>query len=908
VLDRFVEAIVAGRSQSLVMLGEPGIGKSALLRYLEARSSECRLAFVTGVQSEMELAFAGLHQLLVPMLDEIEQLPSPQCEALRTALGIGSGSTPDRFLVSLAVLSLLSNVAEEQPLVCLIDDEQWLDRVSVQVLAFVARRLDAESVGLVFACRTRSEELVGLAGLNVEALRENDARALLNSVLAGPLDSRVRDRIVCEARGNPLGLLELPRSVTPAELAGGFGLPRTAQPAARMEAAFERRIGALPPETLRLLQIAAAEPVGDPTLLWRAAKLMGIGDQAATSAVEDGLIEIGTRVLFRHPLVRSVAYRSASPQARRDVHRVLGEATDAQMDPDRRAWHRAQAANNHDEETASELELSADRALERGGLAAAAAFMERAATLTPEATCRARRLLAAARAKREAGSLDAALGLLVKVEAGPLDPLQAAETQHLRGQITFDQRRPSDASRLLLAAAKRLESLDVNSAREAHLEALGAALWSSGVDTPGDVLEVAQAAQDAPCGLDPPRVMDVLLDAFALRLTKGYSASAPSFARAIELFLASDINNDEAGRWLCLTAGRAGGIAALELWDAESWRVLVTRQVQFARATGALVHLQLALNLLAWTHVVAGELPLAALLFEEDRMIADATGNAPVAHNEMLFAAWKGEVDSATELIEATVRTTAAGGLGVVSAAYASSVLYNGLGRHEAARDTASRAFGTDPVGYGPLLLPEIAEAASKVGDVALVKTALDWISERTRVTPSEWALGIEARVRALLSEGDAAEGHYRQSILRLGRTSIRPQLARSHLLYGEWLLNERRRSEAREELRIAYDMLDKMEIGAFAQRARRQLVAIGGSTGARRVTAGNGLTAKESQIAVLAREGLSNPEIGARLFISPRTVQYHLHKVFTKLGIGSRNELDRVLSNGSIEHALREE
>jgi DNA-binding CsgD family transcriptional regulator len=895
-LDRLLGAVRAGQSRALVVRGDPGAGKTALLDYLVEHASGCRVARVAGVQSEMELAFAGVHQLLAPMLDHLERLPGPQRAALATAFGLSPGSAPDRFLVGLAVLSLLSEVADERPLVCVVDDEQWLDRASAQVLAFVARRLVAESVALVFAARVPSDEVAGLPELLVEGLGEGDARALLEGVVTGPLDPGVRDQLVSEARGNPLALLELPRGVTPAELAGGFGLPSVVPLAGRIEESFRRRLDALPADTCALLLVAAADPVGDPLLVWRAAGRLGIGTEAATPAADAGLLEVGARVRFRHPLVRSAVYRSASVQERRDVHGALAEVTDPEVDPDRRAWHRAQATPGPDEDVAAELERSAGRAQARGGLAAAAAFLERAAMLTPDPARRGQRLLAAARAKRDAGALEAALGLLVAVEAGPLDALRTAEVEHLRGQIAFDQRRVGDAARLLLSTAKRLEPLDAGLARETHLEALGTAIWAGSADGSGGVGEAAEAARAAPPGPDPPRVVDVLLDAFALRLTEGYAAAAPLLTRALKLVLALDVASGEAGRWLWLTGRRAGAIIALELWDYESWHALVARQTQVARDTGALVQLQLALNILAWTHLVAGELTAAAQLFEEDRLIAEATGNPPIAYNEMLLAAWRGREAQASELIEATLQAPTAGGLGVISASYASSVLNNGLGRYDAARDAAWRAFERDPVAHGPFLVPELAEAASRTGDLALVRAALGWLSERTRVTSSEWALGIEARVHALLSGGNTAERRYRESIARLGRTRLRAELARSHLLYGEWLRRENRRLDAREQLRTAHEMFASMGAEAFAGRARRELLATGETVRKRTVETRGELTAQEAQIARLARDGLSNPEIGSRLFISVRTVQYHLHKVFTKLDIRSRSQLDRVL------------
>ena len=448
-LDRLLGAVRAGQSRALVLRGEPGSGKTALLDYLVEHASGCRVARAAGVQSEMELAFAGVQQLLAPMLDRLERLPGPQRAALATAFGLSPGSAPDRFLVGLAVLSLLAEVAEERPLVCVVDDEQWLDQASAQVLAFVARRLVAESVALVFAARVPSDEVAGLPELVVEGLGEGDARALLDAVLTGPLDERVRDQLVSEARGNPLALLELPRGMTPAELAGGFGLAGGLPLPSRIEESFRRRLEALPADTRVLLLVAAADPVGDPLLVWRAAGRLGIGTEAATPAADAGLLEVGARVRFRHPLVRSAAYRSASVQERRDVHRALAEATDPELDPDRRAWHRAQATPGPEEDVAAELERSAGRAQARGGLAAAAAFLERAAMLTPEPARRGQRLLAAARAKRDAGALEAALGLLDRSRTGRPDRAcwsSTSDEQEARRQDWLPYRKAGAAS------------------------------------------------------------------------------------------------------------------------------------------------------------------------------------------------------------------------------------------------------------------------------------------------------------------------------------------------------------------------------------------------------------------------------------------------------------------------------
>jgi DNA-binding CsgD family transcriptional regulator len=900
VLDQLLDAVRGGEGRSLAVRGDPGVGKTALLEYLAEHASGCRVMRVAGVQSEIQLAFAGLHQLCAPMLDRLQRLPAPQRAALRTAFGLGPGSAPDRFLVGLATLGLLAEVAEEHPLLCLVDDAQWLDQASAQVLGFVARRLAAESVGLVFAVRVAGDELAGLPELVVEGLQEADARALLEAVLTGPLDAQVADRMLAEARGNPLALLELPRGLPPAELAGGFALPDVMPLSGRIEASFRRRLELLPADTRLLVQLAAADPVGDPVLLWRAAERLGIATQAATPAAEAGLLEVGTRVLFRHPLVRSAAYRSASTEQRRAVHGALAEVTDAQLDPDRRAWHLAQAAPGPDEKVAEELERSADRAQVRGGVAAAAAFLERAALLTPEHGRRARRLLAAARAKRAAGALDAALELLVAVEASAPDPLRTAEVEHLRGLITFVQRGASDGARQLLSAARRLEPLHASLPREMYLEALGAAIWADDLDSPGVLRAAAEAARAVPPAPDPPRAVDLLLDGFALRLTEGHAVAAPTLTRALELGLALDVADDEVDRWRWLATGRASAIAALELWDAESSHTLAARQVRFARDTGAPVYLQYALNALATTHLLAGELGTAARLLEEDRLIAEVTGNPPARYAAMMLKAWRGREPAASELIEVTSREATALGMGrlVNAASYASSVLDNGLGRHDAARDAAWRAFERDELGVGPLIVPELAEAAARTGDQALVGAALQWLSERTRAAPTEWALGIEARVRALLSEGDAAEKLYRESIDRLGRTRVRVQLARAHLLFGEWLRRQRRRLDARAQLRIAHGLLEAMGIEAFAERASRELQATGETAHKRTVAARDALTAQEAVIARLACAGLSNPEIGARLSISARTVQYHLGKVFAKLAISSRGQLGQVLAS----------
>lgn len=904
-LDRLVEGARMGQSQALVIRGEAGIGKTALLDHLRERAAGCRIAQAVGVESEMELAFAGLHQLCAPMLGQLSRLPSLQGDALATAFGQRTGNPPDRFLVALAVLSLIAETAEDEPLICLVDDAQWLDQVSAQTLAFVARRLCAERVALVFAVREPNDDrdLAGLPELTIGGLNDTDAGELLDSVIKGPLDRRVRNRIIAETHGNPLALLELPRAWTTAELVDGFDEPNATPLAGRIADGFQRRLEALPVETRRLLLVAAAESLGDATLLWRAAGELGLGPDAARAAEEAGLIEVGARVRFRHPLVRAAAYRLASPDDRREAHRALVAVTDPERDADRRAWHRAHATALPDEQIAAELECSAHRAQQRGGLAAAGARLERAAQLTPDPVRRAQRELAAARVKRDAGALDAALGLLASVEAGPPDALRAAEVEHLRGRIAFDQRRASDAARLLLDAARRLDPLDADLARETYLEALSAAMWASGPGAPDVLSQAAEAARAAPPAREPPREIDVVLDALATRFTEGYATAAPLLTRALEIVQNLGTEDGEAARTGWVVGNRASGIIATEVWDFDSGRLFGERQVQTARDTGALVQLQFALNYLALNQLLAGELAAAALLIEEDRTAAEATGNAPVAYAGMLLGALRGHEEVASRLIAPARRDASTRGQGriVTFADYASAVLFNGLGRHDEARDAARRVFEHDVVGgYQTLVTAELAEAASRTGEPALVLAAIDRMSERTRATPTEWALGIEARLKALLqallSHDEEADVLYRKSIEHLSRTAIRVELARGHLLYGEWLRRNGRRIDARDQLRKAHDMLAAMGLDGFSERARRELAATGENARKRTYETRGQLTPQEEQIAQLARDGLSNPEIGTRLFLSPRTVEWHLRKVFTKLGVASRKELRRAL------------
>jgi DNA-binding CsgD family transcriptional regulator len=874
----------------LVVRGDAGIGKSALLDYLVRSASGCRVERATGIEYEMELAYAGLHQLCSPMFDRRERLPDPQRSALETAFGLSAGPPPDRFIVALAVLGLLSDVAEEQPLVCVVDDAQWLDEASALALAFVARRALAESVGLVFAVRqpARVRELAGLPELMLGGLKESDARALLDSAWPGRLDEQVRDRVIAESHGNPLALLELPRGLAPAELAGGFGLLDVDSLVNRIEQSFVRRLESLPDETRRLLLLAAAEPIGDMPLLWQAARGLGLGVDAAAAAQSAGLIELGARVRFRHPLVRSATYRGATPHDRREVHRALAEATDPDEDPDRRAWHRAHAAGGLDEAVADDLERSADRAHARGGVAAKAAFLERAAELTPDPVRRGTRALDAAQAKLEAGAPEAAHALLATAELTPLDDLERARLQRLRAQIAFAIRRGSDAPPLLLGAAKRLVSLDPELARETCLEALAAAIFAGGAVNGRDVLHVVRTAPAS----QPAAAIDLLLNGLAKRVTEGYAAAVPPLREALDAFRQGDGDSPATNRWLWL----ACRIAA-DLWEHEIWDELAARGVRRARETGALNVLPIAAILRAGVHVHAGEYAEASALQEEASSIMQATRTAPLVQALQIVAAWRGDEAEARERIEAGRQEATARGqgypLGMIECANA--LLLNGLGRYEEALAPAQRACAQDELSLYALALVELVEAAARSRRPQVAATALERLSERTRASGTEWALGVEARSRALLTDGPSAEPLYEEAVQRLARCRLAPYLARAQLVYGEWLRRENRRVDAREQLRAAHDTLSRIGAEAFAERARRELLATGESARSRTDEARGVLTPQEAQIARLARDGLSNPEIGAQLFISPRTVQYHLHKVFGKLEIRSRNQLGRL-------------
>jgi DNA-binding CsgD family transcriptional regulator len=893
-----VSALRSGESRSLVLRGEAGIGKTALLEYVVESAGDTTVVRAGGVESEMELAFATLHQLCAPLLDRLERLPAPQREALEIVFGQRSGDPPDKFLVGLAVLSLFSEAAEERPLLCIVDDAQWVDQASALTLAFVARRLLAEPVGIVFAAREPGDELRHLSQLEVHGLRNGDARALLASELPAMLDQPVRDRIIAETRGNPLALIDLPRGLTPTQLAGGFGMPEAHALSGRIEESYIRRLETLPENARLQLLLAAAEPIGDPVLLLRASERLGI----AVSAVDatDGLLDLGERVTFRHPLVRSAVYRSAGASERRAAHLALAEVTNRDADPDRRAWHLAAAAAGPDEEVAQELERSAGRAQARGGLAAAAAFLQRAVALTGDPAHRPDRALAAAQASLGVGAFDAALALLASAEAGPLDELQSARLDLLRAEAAYSENRGSEAPALLLRAAKALEPLDPQLARETYLDAWSSALFAGELASTTSLHDVSREARDAPRPAADLRPSDLLLDGFALAFTNGRPPAAPVLERAAIGFAGDDVSVEEVLRW-----GWLATAAAVMVWDYETCVAVAERSVQLARVSGALTVLAVSVNVLGQAVALGGDFRSVAMLVAEADGVIEATGTHVAPYGALVLAGLQGREAEAARLIDGTIKEATAGGQGtaVQYAHWANSVLLNGLGRYREALAAAREASDDTPELFvSAWAASEMIEGATRAGEMELAGAALERILAATAVADSDWALGIRARASALLSDGEDADGLYREAIERLRRTRLRPELARGHLLYGEWLRRENRRVDARVHLRAAHDLCVTIGMEAFAERARAELLATGETVRKRTVETRDELTPQERQIAGLARDGLSNPEIGARLFLSPRTVEWHLRKVFAKLGIRSRRELANALPSSESE------
>lgn len=892
-LDQLVDEARVGRSGTVVIRGEAGVGKTALLGYLSERAA--KLGFLVarcgGVESESGLAFAGLHDLCSPMLDQLESLFEPQQRAFSIALGITTGDSPDPFLVALATLGLISQAGENQPILCMVDDAQWLDQSSVQILGFVARRLAAEPVALVFASRgapAPPDHLVGLPNIQLAGLDVQSARALLASMATVRLDDSVRSRILEEAEGNPLALLELAATLETNDLAGGFALPADASVPQRVQEQYLTRLDGLPEESQRLVVLAAADPVGDPALLQRGAQSLGLSLDSMDKAVGAGLLHINGAVRFRHPLLRSAVYSAAAPEDRRAAHAALAQATDSGVDPDRRAWHRAYAASAADETVAAELIGSAGRAMQRGGVAAAAAFWERAVELTPDPQLRATRALTAAEAKYVAADFTAAQNLLAAADIGPLDDFSLARLQAMRARIGFACNRNGDTATMLMLAAQRLEPLDADRALKSYLESLVAVIYAGRL---GDKLEVASAAMSARVGKGLPTHPGPLLHGLATRFLDGYEAAAPALKEALRQYRKWPTDFDSLCHPYCLVA--------IELWDDDAWFELANREVRLSRSNGTLRSLSRGLRRLSLMQVAAGNLADAeALLFDTQRLgPASEPGSALLLAS--LIAAWHGDASAVTNLTSGLVAEASEHGDGCLLsfAEYATAVLRNGLGDYAAATSAAKRAVEADDFAVSQWARYELVEAAMRSGQADYAFEACWELSTVAEASGTDWARGIAAHAQALLAEGDTADQLYREAVECLSRTRVAAYLARTHLCYGEFLRRAKRRAAAREQLRCAVEIFNRMGANAFAERARCELTATGETARRRNQQSGAVLTAQEQRIAELVRNRLTNSEVGAQLFLSGRTVEWHLRNIFAKLEIRSRRELDGALT-----------
>jgi DNA-binding CsgD family transcriptional regulator len=889
-----------GTSAVLAVTGEPGVGKTALLGYAVKAAGGFGVTRASGAEGETDLAYAGLQQLCAPLLGGLDALTPAQRTALETAFGLraGDGGPPDPLLVGLGVLNLLSEAAAARPLLCVVDDVQWLDQASDRALGVVARRLDADPVALLVAGRELGEATRSSVReeLRLTGLAEPDARALLAAVLPAWTDSRLLDRIVAETQGNPLALLELPRDKNPAELAGEFGPLSAGRLSERIERSFRRRLAALPADTRRFVLLAAAEPTGDPALLSRARGALGVPAAAATAAADAGLLFVEARVRFSHPLVRSAAYQAASGAERRDAHRALADATDATAHQDRRAWHRGRAAAGPDEKVATELAESAERARKRGGAAAAAAFLQRADELTVAPADRGKRAFAAAAAWHEAGGHDRAMELLEALLDGPLEEVERGRAEWLRARVILIRTDRRDGARQLFRAARMLEPLNRELARSCYLDVLFAYTRSA----PGlDRKEVARAMAALPLP-ERPDGLDLLLHGIGIFESEGFPHGKDIIGQAIATIATTPVVDADNYRILSTAAGYAQS-----LWDDAASDVITARAVTLAREAGAMGMLPDALGARGVFCLEAGDISAAAAAFDEELALREATGTedygnalgwlAALRDTESVALATLGEIARRHEHVSDDARR------GVMSVdQWGRSLLYNGLGRHSEALRAARRGCEAHSTGGFLFLLAELVEAAARCAQFDEARTALAGLHTRLRFADDrDYPLGMTASLSALLEDGAAAEVLYAEGVERLGRTRMRLPLARAHLLYGEWLRRERRRADAREQLRIAHEMFEVMGTRSFAERARAELAATGVTAHSRQQATLDELTPQEARVASLAAEGLSNPEIAARLYISRGTVDYHLNNVFRKLSIRSRAQLTHALTAG---------
>jgi DNA-binding CsgD family transcriptional regulator len=870
-----------------------------LLDWAAETAGDMRVARAAGVESEMDLGFAGLHQLLVPLLDGLDRLPAPQRAALQSAFGLTTGPSPDRFLVGLATLTLLTEVATSRPVLCLVDNAQWLDQASAEVLGFVARRLLADRVGMLFAVQDGEERAVvlqGLPELMVGGLEERAAHELLAMVACGPVDPRVSERIVAETAGNPLGLVEFGAELTAGERSCAVPLTGQLRIGGRLEELYLSRVRALPADARTLLLVLAADQLGDAAKVWQAAGRLGVGPEALELPAVERLVTGTPSLRFRHPLMRSIVYHGAPSVARWRVHEALAAVSDPVRDPDRRAWHLAQATSGADEDVARELERSAGRARARGGWAGSAVFLERSAELTADRGRKAGRLVAAAEARLMTGETSAARALLDCATPDLLDPVVRARARRLEGEILFAAGESAAATSVLLEAARMVTPYDAQLARDTLLESFAAQLsnWQAAGGA-----EVVQAIRSAPgIAQSHASTADLLLDGFGAVAERRFAAAARLLRQAVDAVTGGEpLPGDAPQRFLALR------LAATELHDDSAWRELAGQWVARARNQGALAATVIGLGFQASSRLVEGRFAAAEAAIAEARTLAEAMGNrayvAGLAEVEVEVLAWRGD--------QAGTRLLASGLLGVKAdqgrergkhrVHKAVAALELGLGNYPAALRHALAAAADQPVLSYPSGPDVLIEAAIRCGDRAAASAALDAVAPWWQACGTPWSLGLLARGQALLADDMHAEDGHRLSIEHLRQCQVTPQLARSHLLYGEWLRHRRRRRGAREQLRAACELFGALGMGTFAQRARAELRAVGEHAAVPRTGTPDTLTPQEAQIARLVAGGATNQEIAAQLFISASTVDYHLRKVFRKLGVTRRAQLPNALS-----------
>jgi len=899
-IDELLAAARDGLSGVLLLTGEPGIGKTRLLEYAAAAAADLRVIWLTGVESETQLGFGALHRLLRPFLDRLPGLPGPQRDALRAAFGLSGGEPPDRYLVGLGTLTLLSGVAAEHPVACLVDDVHWLDRESAEALAFTARRLHADALAFVFAGRPEAGAqgaFAALPGRRVGGLEPLDGRALLALGVDGSLDPVVADRLVAGTGGNPLALTELTVQLSPEQLAGVASLPARLPVSRMLDAYFRAAISALPPDTRTLLLLVAAAQAQDAALIWRAAGALGLTARAARSAVERGILAREPRLAFRHPLLRSAVYADADPGQRRQVHAALAAACASAGAAERSAWHRAEAAAGADDEAAAALEAAADLARTRGGYSEQALFLARAAELTTAPGRRAGRLLAAADAYLISGD-PAAAEVMLDTAAHLTDPVSRARALRTRAMIELFHVRVASVPAMMLDAVTELGGQDPRMAWDLLFGAMHAALMArehvSGT-TLADVAKVTAGAWHDPdaAGWSP----DLLMEGLARRVAEGHAQAVPVLRQALARLRACPVLKETG-----IPVSVLVSFASDELWDIEALREIAGRLAAADRGQGALFALGQTLLVAAQGEIVAGRLAEAGACYDEADDFFAATGfpaGGPV--NRALLLAWTGREDELGIAMAGITSLADSFGQGHLRnwGLHALAVLDLGLGRYQSALGHAMEVYRDDPPGVGNVVLPLIVEAGVRAGQHEAAAVALTRLTERARAAGTPWGLGLLARCEALMSAGEQAEARYRESVELLSQVPVALDLARTRLLFGQWLRRRRRRGEARQHLRAAHQVFDSCGAVPFAEQARAELLATGEHARTRTLPDPGDLTAQERQVAILAARGSTNAEIASRLFITVSTVEFHLNKVFRKLGISSRRQIASRLELG---------